>query len=161
MKAKELMIVLGIIIVLLIVIIVGVNMNKEDENSNTLNPSTNQNNTTTNTVKEEFVKIEEDGTKVNISKELSKTKKVDGLEITNIRLVENNNVSRILADIKNPTNKALGDFAIDIKLLDKNGNEISLIGGYIDKVEPGKTGQLNASATVDFANAYNFEIVKK
>ena len=158
MKSKELMIVLGIIIVLLVVIIVGVNMNKED-NNNSINPSTTQN--TTNEVKEEFVKIEEDGTKVNISKELSKTKKVDGLEITNIRLVENNNVSRILADIKNPTNKALGDFAIDIKLLDKNGNEISLIGGYIDKVEPGKTGQLNASATVDFANAYNFEIVKK
>ena len=43
---------------------------------------------------------------------------------------------------------------------DKEGNEITRIGGYIDRVNAGEIAQLNASATSDFANAYDFEIVK-
>ena len=158
MKAKELMIVLFIIIVLLIVIIVAVNVNKNKGNEeNTQTPAIGV--VEENKV-EEFVEVQEDGSKVNTSEELKKTKTIDGLEISNIRLVENNNVSQIVADIKNPTNKTLGDFPVDIIVKDKEGKEITTIGAYIDKVNPGETVELNASATSDFANAYDFEIVK-
>ena len=159
MKAKELMIVLLIIIVLLIVIIVAVNANKNKGNEeNTQTPAIGV--VEENKV-EEFVEVQEDGSKVNTSEELKKTKTIDGLEISNIRLVENNNVSQVVADVKNPTSKTLGDFPIDIVVKDKAGKEITTIGAYIDKVNPGETVELNASATSDFANAYDFEIVKE
>ena len=159
MKAKELMIVLFIIIVLLIVIIVAVNLSKNKGNEeNTQTPAIGV--VEENKV-EEFVEVQEDGSKVNTSEELKKTKTIEGLEISNIRLVENNNVSQVVAEVKNPTNKTLGDFPIDIIVKDKAGKEITRIGGYIDKVNPGETAQLNASATSDFANAYDFEIVKE
>ena len=158
MKAKELMIVLLIIIVLLIVIIVAVNANKNKGNEeNTQTPAIGV--VEENKV-EEFVEVQEDGSKVNTSEELKKTKTIEGLEISNIRLVENNNVSQVVADIKNPTNETLGDFPVDIIVKDKAGKEITTIGAYIDKVNPGETVELNASATSDFANAYDFEIVK-
>ena len=158
MKAKELMIVLLIIIVLLIVIIVAVNANKNKGNEeNTQTPAIGV--VEENKV-EEFVEVQEDGSKVNTSEELKKTKTIDGLEISNIRLVENNNVSQVVADVTNPTNGTLGDFPVEIIVKDKEGNEITRIGGYIDRVNAGETVQLNASATSDFANAYDFEIVK-
>ena len=158
MKAKELMIVLGIIIVLLIVIIVAVNVNKGKEDEET--PQTPAVGVTEENEVEEFVEVQEDGSKVNTSEELKKTKTIDGLEISNIRLVENNNVSQVVADVTNPTNGTLGDFPVEIIVLDKEGNEITRIGGYIDRVNAGETVELNASATSDFANAYDFEIVK-
>ena len=158
MKAKELMIVLLIIIVLLIVIIVAVNAKKDNGGEETL-PTTSMGVTEENEV-EEFVEVQEDGSKVNTSEELKKTKTIDGLEISNIRLVENNNVSQVVADVTNPTNGTLGDFPVEIIVKDKDGNEITRIGGYIDRVNAGETVQLNASATSDFANAYDFEIVK-
>ena len=158
MKAKELMIVLLIIIVLLIVIIVAVNVNKNKENEeNTQTPAIGV--VEENKV-EEFVEVQEDGSKVNTSEELKKTKTIEGLEISNIRLVENNNVSQVVADVTNSTNGTLGDFPVEIIVLDKEGNEITRIGGYIDRVNAGETVELNASATSDFANAYDFEIVK-
>ena len=158
MKAKELMIVLLIIIVLLIVIIVAVNANKNKGNEeNTQTPAIGV--VEENKV-EEFVEVQEDGSKVNTSEELKKTKTIEGLEISNIRLVENNNVSQVVADVTNPTNGTLGDFPVEIIVKDKEGNEITRIGGYIDRVNAGETVQLNASATSDFANAYDFEIVK-
>ena len=158
MKAKELMIVLGIIIVLLIVIIVAVNVNKGNEDEGT--PQTPAVGVTEENKVEEFVEVQEDGSKVNTSEELKKTKTIDGLEISNIRLVENNNVSQVVADVTNSTSGTLGDFPVEIIVKDKEGNEITRIGGYIDRVNAGETVQLNASATSDFANAYNFEIVK-
>ena len=54
---------------------------------------------------------------------LKKTKTIDGLEISNIRLVENNNVSQVVADVTNPTNGTLGDFPVEIIIKDKTNNE--------------------------------------
>ena len=82
MKAKELMIVLGIIIVLLIVIIVAVNVNRGKEDEGT--PQTPAVGVTEENKVEEFVEVQEDGSKVNTSEELKKTKTIDGLEINKI-----------------------------------------------------------------------------
>ena len=159
MKAKELLIILLIILFFSIVITIAVNSRDDRDVEET--PQAPEIGVTEENEVEEFVEVQEDGSKVNTSEELKKTKTIDGLEISNIRLVENNNVSQIVADITNPTNETLGDFPVDIIVRDKEGNEITTIGGYIDKVNPGETAQLNASATSDFANAYDFEIVKE
>ena len=157
MKVKEVMLILATIIVVLVIIIVGVSIKKSGKQETAKTPEIGV--VEENKV-EEFVEVKADGTKVNTSNQLSKIKKIDGLEISNIKLTENGNVSQIIADVKNPTSSTLGDFAINITILDKAGNEIAVIGGYIDKVEAGKTVQLNASATVDFANAYDFKVSK-
>jgi len=160
-SSNSIMMGLGVAIVILILIIVMANINKKDSLSNDVNTNTLQQGNEGNTIVEEFVEVQEDGSKLNVSEQLSKTKVVDGLELTNIRVVENNNVTQVTADIKNPTDKTLGDFPVDIKVLDKSGKEIATIGGFIDRVAPGETAELNASATVDFANAYDFEVIKK
>ena len=157
MKAKELMVVLTIIIILLIVIIVGASGKKESKVDLEQKPEVGE---IEENKAEEFVEVKIDGTKVNTSNELSKTKTIEGLEISNIRLTENGNVSQLIADVKNPTNKTLGDFAVNIIIIDKTGKELAKIGGYIDKVEAGETVQLNSSVTVDVANAYDFKISK-
>ena len=158
MKAKELLIILLIILFFLIVITIAVNSRDDRESEET--PQTPAVGVTEENKVEEFVEVQEDGSKVNTSEELKKTKTIDGLEISNIRLVENNNVSQVVADVTNPTNGTLGDFPVEIIVKDKEGNEITRIGGYIDRVNAGETVQLNASATSDFANAYDFEVVK-
>ena len=165
MKGKKIMIVLGLIIVVLVAVIIGKSMNKTpqvDPNSVGMQQEVN-NNVDPNELKfrDKFVQVQEDGSKLNISEELQKTKIVEGLEISNIKVVENNNVTQVTANIKNPTDKTLGDFPVDIKIFDKNGKEIATIGGFIDKVKPGESTELNASATVGFANAYDFQIIKK
>ena len=157
MKAKELMVVLAIIIALLIVIIIGANMKKESKVDVNQTPKVEV--IDENKV-EEFVEVKLDGTKVNTSSELSKTKIIEGLEISNIRLTEKGNVSQLIADVKNPTNKTLGDFPVNIVIIDKTGKELAKIGGYIDTVKAGETVQLSSSVTVDVANAYDFKISK-
>ena len=164
MKGKEIMIVsIIIIIILLIVIIVGESSKIKDE---VTTENININEIISNIIGEnkeqlgEYEKETLDGTKVNISDKLSETKTLDGLEISNIKLVENGNLSKLTANVKNPTNETLGDYDVNITLIDKEGNEIVTIAGYIDKVEAGETVELNASVAVDVANAYDFKISK-
>ena len=158
MKLKEILIVGGIALILLAVIMVAGNKNKEKEGE--AGGQTPVAQVQENKV-EEFVEVKSDGTKVNTSNQLAKTKTVEGLEISNIQLTENGNLSKITANVKNPTSQTKGDFAVKITILDKNGKEMATIGGYIDKVNPGETVKLSASATVDFANAYDFKVTKK
>lgn len=164
MKGKELIIVLGVAIILLVIIIVGANANKgknlEQGETNTPTQSTPNNSQSNTNEAGEFYNVVADGTKVNRSPELSKTKTLDGLEISNIRLSEKGNASQLLADVKNTTSGTLGDFPIKITLVDKEGKELATIGGYIDKVAPGETVEINSSASVDVANAYDFKITK-
>ena len=150
MKDKKFWIVVGVVILLMIILIVKGN---KDKNQNVIQESQ--------TEVEEFVNTLSDGTKVNTSNKLAETKIIDGLEVSNIRLTEKNNLSKILATVKNPTTQEKGGYAVTIKLLDKNGETIKEIEAYIDKVKSEDTVTLNTAATVDFANAYDFTITKK
>lgn len=114
-----------------------------------------------NTVKEEFVDVLEDGTRLNTSDKLHETKKFEGMEITDFQLTENNNVSLLLGTITNTSNGVVGGYPVRIKVVDKEGNEIITVEAYIGELEPGQSTQLNTSATFDYANAYDFSISKK
>lgn len=162
-KDKGAIIICAVAIILIIVLLVvkGGNKNPVDNTQNNVNQNTVSNVTNNNSVTEEFVEKQENGSKVNTSEQLKKTKTIDGLEISNIRLVENAGLSQIVADVKNPTSTTKGDFDIVITAVDKNGNKIAELSGFIDKVAAGKTVQLNASVTTDIANAYDFTVEKK
>lgn len=109
---------------------------------------------------EKYAEILEDGTKVNTSSKLAKTRIVDDLEITNIQLVLKDEISTITADVINNTNEVKGNFNVELKIIDKKGNEFITLSAYVERVEPGQTVRLDAAATLDFANAYDIEITK-
>ena len=153
MKDKKVWIVIVILILILVVILISKgNKNKENEGKGTQENETQV---------EEYVNTLSDGTKINTSNKLAEAKTIDGLEVSNIRLTEKNNLSKILATVKNPTNETKGGYAVIIKLIDKKGETLKEIEAYIDKVKAGDTVTLNTAATVDFANAYDFTITKK
>ena len=114
-----------------------------------------------NKVVEEFVQVLEDGSKLNTSTKLNETKNVNGLEIGNIQLSMVGGETTLFADVKNNTGSDVGVTAIDITLYDKNGGEIVTINGVIGDVKAGETVKLEASTTLDFANAYDFKVVIK
>ena len=103
----------------------------------------------------------EDGTQLNTSSKLNEIKKFDGMEISNIQITQKDNVSLLLAKIANISNTKQGGYVIDIKIIDKQGNEIKTVPFLVKELEPGETTQLNASATFDFVDAYDFVISKK
>ena len=119
-------------------------------------------NTTENTAPvEEFVQVLEDGTKLNTSTKLSEIKKVNGIEFGNIQLTMQNGQSVLLANVKNTTTSATELTAVDVTLLDKEGNTIVKVGGLIAPLGAGESAQFNTSMTLDYANAYDFKVEMK
>ena len=139
---------IGVVLVTILIWSMARNNSKKEE----LGADTTQN------VTEEFVQNLSDGSKLNTSEELQKTKKVDGLEITNIQLREIGGITTLLADVTNTTQSAVKSKIISIDILDKTGNKITTVRGIIDNVEAGAKVQLNASVTADVANAYDFKV---
>ena len=107
---------------------------------------------------EEFVKVLDDGKKVNTSSKLNETKYVDGYEIGNIELSTVDGQTTLYADVKNNTGKDADVKAIEITLYDENGGVIVTMGGVITDAKNGETVKLEASTTLDFANAYDFKV---
>ncbi len=152
---KKFIIALVAIIIVVIIILIATNKNKSKNNEDI-------NTVEENTVKEEFVQVLEDGTKLNISSKLAETKTVNGLEFGNIQLTEQGGQSLLLADVKNNTSNATELTLVDLTLLDKEGNTIVELGGIIAPLAPGESTQFNTSTTLDYANAYDFKVeVKK
>lgn len=110
---------------------------------------------------EEYVEILDDGTKLNVSEQLKESKKIDGVEITDIQLTEQNGQSVLLANAINTTNTETVVMPINIIVLDKSGNEIGKIPGVIAPLKQGETKQLNVGITEDYSNAYDFKIEKQ
>ena len=152
-KQEKRMILILLIILVIVVIIFFATRGEKQENISE--------NTEDNTVVEEFVQVLDDGTKLNTSTKLNETKTVDGLEIGNIQLTNQNDQTVLLADVTNNSGKATDVILIDIILLDKQGNELGIVGGIISPLAIGETTQLNTSMMIDYANAYDFKIVIK
>ena len=114
-----------------------------------------------NIVAEENVQTLGDGTKLNISTKLKESKKLGDLEIGDIQLTNKNGQSVLLANIVNKGKQKTDVILIDIVLYDKNNQEIATIPGIISPLEVGESTQLNTVVQEDYANAYDFKIVKK
>ena len=155
MKKKEKRLILILIAILVVVLIIGLFIKK---NRNEENGVQSQQNTATD---EKFVQVLEDGTKLNKSSKLNETKNVEGIEISNIQFTYKDGQTVLLADVTNNSGKAIDMTLLNIKLLDEQENEIITIGGIISPMQVGETTQVNASMTMDYANAYDVEITLK
>lgn len=156
---------LATIIVILILIIITVVVtrkiiarnNKNEQVNNVTNQIENQVENET----EKNVKVLEDGTKLNISSKLKENKKIDNLEIKDIQLTYKDGVTNLLCNIQNISNKKTDIQNVNITLLNEQGKTIYTMQGIIEEVNAGEIKQFNTSITADFANAYDFKIVKK
>ena len=156
MKKKEKRMILILLAVLAIVIIaLVINKNAKKENKE------NKAETANNTVAEEFVQVLEDGTKLNTSEQLNKTKQVGAYKFENMQLTEQGSQTVLLADVTNTSSSATNMQLLDVTLLDKHGKEIVTIGGIISPLQPGAKTQFNTSMTLDYANTYDFKITLK
>ena len=148
-KEKRMIAILVAITIVAIIMLIMMKGNKKEEEEQSEPP------------KEEFVNVLEDGTRLNTSNKLHETKKFEGLEITNFQLTEKGEVTLLLGTITNTSSTSQGGFPVDIKVVDKEGNQIAKVGLFLPPVEPGESTQLSTNATADFANAYDFSISRK
>lgn len=149
------------IIVILILIIITVVVTRKIIAKNNKNEQVNN---VTNQIEndtEKNVKVLEDGTKLNVSSKLNENKIVGDLVIKDIQLTYKDGVTNLLCNIQNISNKKTDIQNVNIILLDEQGETIYTMQGIIEEIEAGETKQFNTSITADFANAYDFKIVKK
>ena len=135
-------------------------LNKKEKIIITVGIIINIRNRTLRKVVEEFDIVYEDGVKINTSEELAKTKTIDNLEVTNIKLSCTNGLSTLLADITNKGITKTEETDLTVELLDKEENVIIELKATIVPLSPGQTTQLNMNITKDIAGAYNFRISK-
>lgn len=160
MKKKEKMVILVLLIITIILVAVGIVTKTNGKETAKANPnsSDNEENKVTG---EENVTLLDDGTRFNTSDALHKTKKIEEIELSEIQLIEKDNVSQILGTLTNTSSSEQGGYPVKLTLLDKAGEEIIVVEGTVGKLQPGETGKLQVEATFDFGNAYDFRIEKK
>lgn len=109
--------------------------------------------------KEPYVRVEEDGTRVNTSEKLAEAKTYKGLEFSNIKFVNSSGVTNLTADVKNATENDMPAQSLNINVLDKSGNIITTFAGVVAAVRAGETTMLSAAIGGNYTNAYDIEIV--
>lgn len=150
MKKKEKILIILLLGIVLIMAILAIVKNQKESQKNIVEEINEE---------EEFIRILEDGTKLNVSTKLNETKMVDKLKIYNIQLTSKNDQTVFLADVESSEDKEIT--LVDIVLLNKNGNELTTITGLIGKTKAGGVQQLNCVVTSDYANAYDFKVIVK
>ena len=147
MKKSEIrMIIIILIVGLIIVGVVALTGKNKKENGETSK------------VEESYAEVLEDGTRINNSEKAKKVKEVDGLEISNLQVTEKDNVTVMLGTVTNKSSETKEDITLKIKILDKEGKEITTVRNYIGKIEAGKSTQLNTSTTFDYVEMYDYEV---
>lgn len=158
MKTKEkkiIMILVSIVLILGITYLITKGNNTKNVNNNIEEIKEESQNI------EEFVKIQEDGTKVNISSKLQEEKELEGLKIGDIRITEKEGQFLLLAKVRNTTNSDIEPFYINIELLNEKGDKIATVTGAISAIKAGNKAILSAAVTEDYANAYDFKVTRK
>lgn len=108
--------------------------------------------------KEEFTEKIDDEMKINTSEKVNEVKDIEGFKFENTKLFFKNGLTELSADVTNNTGKDMDVTLIDITLKDAEGNEIVTVGGILSPMKAGETIQLTNGMTLDYANAYDFEI---
>lgn len=157
-RIKILLLCIVLLIIVVVTIVVTVNKKKASQGENVL---VSEGETTENQVVEEFVNNLDNGVKLNTSSKLNESRKFEGLDIEDIQLTSQNSQTQLLANVKNNTSTESELMMIEITLYDKDGNKIVSLDGIISPLKPGESTQLNIGSSLDYANAYDFEIVKK
>lgn len=157
MKSKGAFLVCVLAIILIIIIVITDNKETPQNNVNNNVLST----PTLDSRLEEFVAIHKDGSKENTSNQLKKSKTVEGVELTNIKLVRSAGITQLSADAKNITNSKIEQLDIIVTAIDKEGKILAEFEASVYELEAGNTTKLNAGTISDVANAYDFTVRKK
>lgn len=117
------------------------------------------------TTVEKNVEITRDGVKQNNSSKLKETKTVNGIEISDVQLVnrvEGENSTYFVANVKNTTSVDMKSFKFDITLLDEKGNTIKVFEDMlIQNLKAGDSKQFSVGIESDYANAYDYTVKAK
>lgn len=159
---------IAILVVIIIAVVAVFALKNKDSKTENNNNNVGEENVIQddNTVNEEFVQKVDDNTKVNISDKFNETKEFKGLSFENTQFTYSNATGQsvLLVDITNNTGKDITEpKVVDVIFYDKIGNELTTLpgGGLIGPVKAGEKVQFNVSATLDYANAYDYKIVIK
>lgn len=137
---KQLIIILSIVVIIALVIIVVLRISNGENLG--------------------YIKEDEYGVKINESERISESKKLEDLDIVDVSLIEEDNVSKFEATIQNNTDKEQGGYNIEIIFLDKKGNEITRMSEFIDKIQPGEKLPIMCMAQTGFVKAYDYRVEK-
>ena len=156
-KEEKKYILILIVVVIIILAVIFFATRKNNKNEEVPQDSTIENEV----VEDKYVSVLSDGTKINTSEKIKESKIIDELKLDSLQISEKDGVTTILGTITNDTNQTRGDFSVNVKLVDKEGNEITTITGYIRLLNPGESTQFNCASNAKYVNAYNFELTKK
>ena len=105
-----------------------------------------------------------DGTRINNSEKIAETKYVDDIEISDIQLTEKDNVTELIANITNTSDKNEDGFLITITLFDDKQNEIGKFNDvFVHALKGKESSNLSTSGLFgnDYVDAYELTITKK
>ena len=114
-----------------------------------------------NTIVEKNTNVLEDGTKLNKSDKLKQTKKLHGMEISQIQLTYKDGQSILIETVTKTTNKDIDLTPIKVTLYDDQNNILEQMNGLISPVKAGESVQLNMGIGIDHSNAYDLTIEQK
>lgn len=156
---KIIAILIGIIVLILIVIVWRILiMGKKEKTSKNLQYE--QKLQELETIGQKYTQLNEDLSMTNTSEKLNESKKIDELEIKDMKLYTKDNITTITATVINNGTTASKDFIAKINFIDDQKNSIIEIAAYINGIEPGQTTMLSATTTMDFVNAYDFIVTR-
>lgn len=141
-----LLIVLIVIIALIVVIIIAANGGKDNDNKM-------QNNN-----EENYSTVLDDGTKINTSEKLKETKIYGSIQMSNMKIARQGEMTVLMADIQNIGESVLAKQRVKITLLDEAGQVITEITPDIRELQSGEVYTFSAGMTEDIVNAQNYTI---
>ena len=143
-----------IIIAVVLIVALVINNGKNDNQNQIGQPATEEQ---TQNV-EQYVTQVEDGTKINTSEEFKTSRTYNNVEISNIQFTSKDNMSVLLADVKNIGSTDHAREVVKITLLDENGKAVTDFNAVIADLKPGESAKINASVSADVANVKDFKV---
>ena len=153
MKSTEKRMITILVAITAVVIIIAIMMNVNKSKEGTTEKEMKQTEST--------ISLFDDGTTLNNSAKLQETKKLEGMEISQIQLTQKNGETQLIATITNTSSTDQGDYPVIVKMLDKEGKEVGTMNGYIGKIKSQNSIKFSTEATLDSSNVYDFIITKK
>ena len=103
-------------------------------------------------------KSEEEKIKTNEKEEFKKAQNINGIEISNINLTYENNMSTFTATVTNKTKVVKRVGIIDIIIKDKENKEVVTLKGMIDRnLNVNESASINASTNIDLTSYEKIE----
>lgn len=103
----------------------------------------------------------ENGVKTNISDNLNKDRISGDYSFKNISLKSDTNGTTFTASITCLSKRQTSEKYVEIRLFNNEGKFVSILSGYIPKLDLGESVDVVYKSTSDLSNAYDMEIIIK